>query len=63
MNNARRTQLESISLKLDDIITEEQESFDNLPESLQYSEKGETMETYIEQMEEAKALIEDCAGI
>ena len=37
---------------LDTIRDEEQEAFDNLPESIQYSERGETMEGYIGTMEE-----------
>ena len=31
--------------------SEEEESFENLPESIQFSERGEQMEEYIDQME------------
>jgi len=63
VNKDRRARLESIWFKLEDIISEEQEAFDNLPEGLQYSEKGEAMEQNIEQMDEARDLIGDTAGI
>lgn len=37
---------------LEATMDEEQEAFDNMPESLQYSERGETMEEYIAIIEE-----------
>lgn len=37
---------------METIRDEEQEAFDNLPESIQCSERGETMEDYISTMEE-----------
>ena len=37
---------------METIRDEEQEAFDNLPESIQCSELGETMEGYIGTMEE-----------
>ena len=59
MNKARRKELaEIISLieeareRLESVMDEEQEAFDNMPESLQYSERGETMEEYISTMDE-----------
>lgn len=39
--------------ELEYIRDEEQEAFDNLPESLQYSEKGETMEEYVDDIDSA----------
>ena len=42
---------EEIKEMLQGVIDEEQEDLDNLPESLQYSEKGETMQEYIDSMQ------------
>ena len=60
MNKQRRKAIGDIYDKLIDIQSdleyirdEEQESFDNLPESIQYSERGERMEEYISSLEEA----------
>lgn len=51
MNNARRTRIDKLATKLSDIIEdlealgdEEMEAFENLPESLQYGERGEAMQ-------------------
>ena len=40
---------------LDLALEEEQEAFDNMPESFQYGEKGERMEEFIGLMEDAKS--------
>lgn len=60
MNKNRRNAISDIYDKLTDIQSdlecirdEEQEAFDNLPESIQYSERGERMEEYISSLEEA----------
>ena len=63
MNGTRRAKLESIALELDGVIAEEQEAFDNIPDGLQDSEKGEAMEDNIDRMNEAKDIIEELAGI
>lgn len=59
MNKVRRKELSRVVDLLDQardlletIRDEEQEAFDNLPESIQCSERGETMEDYISTMEE-----------
>ena len=59
MNKVRRKELSHVVDLLDQardlletIRDEEQEAFDNLPESIQCSERGETMEDYISTMEE-----------
>lgn len=66
MNNDRRTRLGEVRDSLDDIITqieelkdEEQEAYDNLPEGLQQTERGDKMQTAIETMEEAISAIGD----
>ena len=60
MNANRRKQLQNIidaieeaKLQLETLKDEEQECFDNLPESFQYSERGERMEEIIGYLEDA----------
>ncbi len=59
MNKERRKTLETILEMLEDVIVCEQDAFDNMPESLQYSERGESIEEGIQNLEEAKELIDD----
>lgn len=60
MNNDRRKKIkeiiidmESIKSLLEDVLIDEESSFDNMPEGLQYSEKGETSQEAIDLMNEA----------
>lgn len=50
--------LQNIMSKLTDIITEEQDAYDNMPESLQESERGEAMSEAIDHLEAAFDAIE-----
>ncbi len=67
MNKARRKILAKINEKLEqlkeelqlDVIDVEQEAFDNMPESLQYSEKGDRMEDIISTLLDAVSNIEE----
>ena len=66
MNKARRTRIDELSVKLEDIKAEiemlhdeEQESFDNLPEGIQESERGELMESAVASLAEASSAIEE----
>jgi uncharacterized protein YukE len=66
MNTARRKALGEIQDQLTDLQSalelfkdEEQECYDNLPEGIQYSEKGEAMESAVESMEAAYDNIQD----
>ena len=66
MNKQRRkrimeciNKLEQIQYELEAIRDEEQGAFDNLPESLQSSEKGEVMEEYIDYINDADDTITD----
>ena len=59
MNNERRKDLEMAILLLEQakasiemVQDQEQDSYDNLPEGIQCSEKGETMENNVSEMEE-----------
>ena len=58
MNKQRRKQIaaaieliEQAQAILEEVIAEEQEAFDNLPEGIQASERGELMEEYIYTLE------------
>lgn len=60
MNNTRRKAIQSIMDKLEELMEEieaikdeEQEAYDNLPESLQNSERGEAMDSAVYNLEDA----------
>ena len=66
MNNTKRKELSKIKAMLDDaktkiesIIDEEQDCFDNLTEGLQQTAMGQAMEDAISNMEDAAGLIEE----
>lgn len=66
MNSKRRKELEKLTEKLEELkcniealMEEEQEAFDNMPESLQYAEKGEAMEENITELENAAGNVQD----
>lgn len=66
MNKQRRneianilTELENLKSKLDDVLSEEQMMFDNMPENLQYSMRGEESQEAIDNMEGAVSNLED----
>lgn len=65
MNKARRKQIEEaiealsvIKEMIENITADEQEYFDNMPEGIQGSEKGEISEGYISNLESAFESIE-----
>lgn len=65
MNKDRRKRLDALIDKLgellaelDEIQTEEGEAFENMPESIQQSERGTTMESFMDLMENARIDIE-----
>ena len=67
MNNARRKEIEKITADLEAIKEriealqeEEQDAFDNLPESIQYGERGDKMQSAIDNLEYAADNIQDC---
>lgn len=66
MNQDRRNRLEKIQGLIDDAMAqleqireEEQEAFDNMPESFQDGERGETMQEHISNMEDAESSLDD----
>ncbi len=48
---------------LEEVKNDEQEAHDNLPESIQYGEKGEEMEGYIEMLDEAYGYLDDANSV
>lgn len=67
MNKERRKRVNELiekayelNCEIEEILNEEQECFDNMPENLQYSERGETMQEAINSLEEAQSCIDDC---
>ena len=67
MNNARRKEIEKITADLEAIKEriealqeEEQDAFDNLPESIQHGERGDKMQSAIDNLEYAADNIQDC---
>lgn len=74
MNNARRKQIKKITQefydqlyelfghygeKLQAVLDEEQEAYDNLPESIQESDRGMAMQDCIDQLESVVGSCED----
>jgi len=47
-----KEQLSDLALKLEELKDQEQEAYDNLPESLQQGERGEKMESAINELDE-----------
>lgn len=68
MNNARRKQLQRIQDELRDIYErldilcdEEQEAYDNMPESLQDTERGERSQNAIDTLESVRDQVLEAA--
>ena len=66
MNKQRRTEIESIKRDIDvikvnllKVLYQEQESFENMPEGLQSSERGMNSENSIDIMEETLDILDD----
>ena len=55
INMLENIDLEEIKDSIQDIIDEEQETFDDMPENLQQSERAEAMEDAINSLEEAQS--------
>lgn len=66
MNKTRRKQLEKIAAQIEvlenqisDLRDQEQEAFDNLPESIQCGEKGDTMTEAIDEFDSVISELSD----
>lgn len=54
-----RVELESIKSRLESVLAEEEMMFDNMPENLQYSIRGEESQESIDYMSEAVSSLEE----
>ena len=54
--------LEEAKGELEDILNEEQDSYDSLPDDLQMSSRGEKMQDYIGLMEDCISKIDEVVG-
>lgn len=66
MNKERRSrinqiisELESLKYDIENVGEEEQEAYDNLPESIQYSKRGESMSDNVSDLEDAASNLDD----
>tara|TARA_R100000808_G_scaffold22080_1_gene47892 strand:+ start:53 stop:301 length:249 start_codon:yes stop_codon:yes gene_type:complete len=66
MNNARRKKIKKICKQLAELETqireiekEEQDAFDNLPESLADTERGDQMQEFLEILDQAAGQLEE----
>ena len=69
MNKQRRKlisncvkELEDIKCKIEEILSDEEYSFDNMPENLQGSMRGEESQEAIDVLNEAASSLDDCIG-
>ena len=69
MNRTRREaiddlieQLENIQQQIETLKDEEQTAYDNMPEGLQCSERGETITEAIHNLESAESSVEEAIG-
>lgn len=75
MNKDRRKQIDALTTRINDarrlladladdiantVAADEQDAFDNLPESVQGGERGQAMEAAISALEDAAEAIRDC---
>ena len=70
MNKERRQniskiieRLEDIAAELDALADEERDAFYNLPESIQYSERGEAMEAAADELEDVSGEVSELASL
>jgi len=59
MNLKRRTKLRRGIDIIDEVILDEQDAYNNMPEGIQDSEKGEKMEEGIDNLNEARDILEE----
>lgn len=67
MNNERRKKINNVIVNLvniksllEDILFDEEDSFDNMPDGLKYSERGENSQDAIDLMNESVENLETC---
>ena len=69
MNKIRRKHLSEIQDRLSDIISdlneirdEEETAYENLPDSIQFSERGDAMSEAFDNIDEAISMLEDASS-
>ena len=62
MNKERKGRFNDVISSLEDILNEEQDSYDSLPDGLQMSSRGEKMQDYICLMEDCISKIDEVVG-
>ena len=66
MNNKRRKEIKNVISKIEElvqqILDEEEEAFDNMPESLQESERGEASQNAQDCLSDAVDALEEANG-
>ena len=62
MNNNRRARIQALINKLEDIKEEEQEYYDNMPESIQAGERGDKAQEAIDNLESTLDYLNDVTG-
>ena len=55
--------IESIKSEIEDILWEEEDAYDNMPENLQYSVRGEESSEAIDNLQEAVDLLEEAINL
>ena len=55
--------LSDIQFNVEQVLDEEQEAYDNMPENLQYSDRGCISEECIDALEEAVSSLEELTGL
>ena len=63
MNEERRKRLRAARDEIEAVKEEEQEAYDNLPESLQTGERGDAMENNISMLDEAIGSLNEIEGL
>lgn len=70
MNKQRRKRLSEAFDKLcevgeilEEVKSDEQDAYENLPENFQYGERGEEMQNYIEMLDEVDGYVEDAKSV
>lgn len=58
MNKQRRKQLQKALDIVSEVFVEEQEAYDNMPEGLVYSDKGEHMSEGLNILDDTKGILE-----
>ncbi len=59
MNQERRNKIQKTIDLLDDVITDEQDAYDNMPENLQETTKGDAIQTALDELQDAKDILEE----